>query len=167
MENQRTAYATGNSLERTRHYMGGYWVFLAKGTDTNGQFALMEVNLRKGFEPPAHTHTNEDESFHILAGEITFTIDGEEHVLKAGDFIHLPKGVAHSFKLQSDKVKMLAHLIPAGLEEFFMELSIPADKIDYPPLPSGPPDPEWIKKIGALQQKYGIVGMDNSRIKAS
>lgn len=166
METNSTAYSTKDRLARTRHYMGGYWTFLATGNETNGQFALMEINLRKGLEPPAHTHVNEDESFQIVEGEINFTVGDELHELKAGDFIHLPKGVRHSFKLQSDKVKMLGHVIPAGLENFFMELSVPADQLEYPPMPARPPSPELLTKIAALQKKYGIVGLDNSQIKA-
>lgn len=167
MDNQHNAYAITNKLERTRYYMGGYWTFLAKGLETNGQFALIEMNLRKGLEPPAHTHTQEDESFHVIEGEIDFFAGDEVHHLLPGDFIHLPKGVTHSFQLKTNRVKMLAHLVPAGLENLFLELSTPAEQLDYPPAPAGPPDPAWLKKVVALQQQYGIIGMNHSQIKAS
>lgn len=166
METKNIAYSTKNRLERTRYFMGGYWTFLANGSDTNGQFSLIEINLKKGLEPPAHTHTYEDESFHVIEGEVKFTADNVEHHLKAGELIHLPKGVTHSFKLQTDTAKLLTQMVPAGLENFFIQLSVPADKLDFPPLPIGPPSPEIIEKIALLQKKYGIVGIDNTKIKS-
>ena len=123
------------------------------------------MNLRKGVEPPAHTHTYEDESFHVLEGEVIFTAGGQEYHLRSGGFLHLPKGVPHSFKLLTEKAKVMAHLVPAGLENMFMELSRPADSLEYPPMPAGPPPAEWLLKAAALQQQYGIVGMDNTKLK--
>jgi len=166
MEKMNTTYTLKDRLQRTRYYMGGYWTFIATGRDTNGQFSLIEANLRKGIEPPAHTHTLEDESFQLLEGKMTFMIDGQEVHLEAGNFIHLPKGVNHGFKLLSDTAKVLIHLVPAGLEEMFIELSQPADKLAYPPAPIGPPSPEWLQKAAALQQRFGITLIDNSKIKA-
>jgi len=162
---QSKPYTVTSQLDRTRYYMGGYWTFLATGKETDGQFALIEMNLRKGIEPPRHTHSHEDESFHLLEGEVHFTVAEEDYHLKAGDFVHIPKGVAHHFKLESDKAKMLAHLVPAGLEEFFITLSKPADVLDFPPLPAGPPPAEFLQKITALQQQYGIKGIDNTKLK--
>lgn len=166
MSNINKVFAVQNKLERTRHFMGGYWTFLLNGSETNGQFALMEVNIRCGLEPPPHMHTKEDETFHILEGEITLTADHVEHHLKAGELIHLPRGVMHSFKAQTEKVKMLAHIAPAGLEEMFIAMSTPADTMDYPSAPAGPPPPEVLQRIGVLQAQYGIIGMQNKDIKA-
>jgi quercetin dioxygenase-like cupin family protein len=167
MDNNSFILSEKNRLERTRHYLGGYWTFIATGAETNGQFALMETNYRKGLVPPPHTHTMEDETWQVLEGEVIFTVGELTQTLKPGDFIFLPKNIQHSFVLESDTAKMLLQVFPAGLENFFMELSVPADKVGYPPLPSGPPSPEWITKVIALQQKYGLLGLDNSKIKAS
>lgn len=154
-------------LERTRYYMGGYWTFLATGEDTNGQFSLIELNLRGGVEPPAHTHSYEDESFHILEGELLVCRGEEQYILKAGDFVHLPKGIRHSFKVNGERAKVLMHIAPAGLENMFLALSQPADKLDFPPPPQGPPPAEWLQKLVTLQQKFGILNIDNAKIKAS
>ena len=166
MEPQDIITPSADKLQRTRYYMGGYWTFLATAADTNGQFSLIEANLRKGLEPPRHTHTHEDESFHVIEGEIVIAAGQEQYVLKTGDFLHIPKGVPHNFSLLTDKVKMLIHMVPAGLEQMFLELSQPAVAIDYPPLPAGSPSPELLQKIALLQQKYGITGMENNHIKS-
>ena len=86
-------------------------------------------------------------------------------MLKTGDFIHLPKGIRHSFKVNGERAKVIMHIVPAGLENMFLELSQPADKLDFPPVPQGPPPDEWLQKLAALQKKYGIVNMDNNKIK--
>ncbi|MET0394848.1 MAG: cupin domain-containing protein [Chitinophagaceae bacterium] len=153
------------TVDRCRYYMGGYWVFLVTGADTEGRYALMEVNVRKGLEPPPHVHQHEDEMYYLLEGEMLFAAGETEQVLKAGDFIYLPKGIPHYWKLQSDTARFLLQVSPAGLEEMFLGLSRPADQLDYPPAPTGPPSAELLQKIGALQKKYGIAGIDNSRIK--
>lgn len=159
-------YHLTNKLERTRYYMGGYWTFLATAADTGGQFSLIEANLRQGMEPPAHTHTFEDESFQLLEGEMIFTAGDQQYLLRAGEFLHLPKGVQHTFKVISPTAKVLIHLVPAGLEAMFLELSQPAAALDFPPPPAGPPSPEWLERLTALQQKFGIRKMDNQQIRS-
>jgi quercetin dioxygenase-like cupin family protein len=158
-------YHLNNKLARTRYYMGGYWTFLATAADTGGQFSLIEANLRQGMEPPAHTHTFEDESFQLLEGEMIFTAGDKQYLLRAGEFLHLPKGVQHTFRVISPTAKVLIHLVPAGLEAMFLELSQPAAALDFPPSPAGPPSPEWLELVAALQQRFGIRNMDNRHIR--
>jgi len=158
-------YAVSGDLERTRHYMGGCWTFLARGRDTDNRFALIEARLRSGLEPPPHTHTHEDEMYYILEGAMRFVVGQQTFDLKAGDSLYLPRGIAHQFKLRTDTVRILIQIAPSGLEDMFWELSKPADKIDFPPMPAGPPSPEFLEKLKGLQMKFGIMGMENSRIK--
>lgn len=145
--------------------MGGYWVFLATAADTAGQFSLIEANLRQGMEPPAHVHTFEDESFQLLEGEMLFIAAEKTYPLKAGEFLHLPKGVQHTFKVISPTAKVLIHLVPAGLEAMFMELGQPATVLDFPAAPAGPPPAAWLERLAQLQQKFGIRNIDNRQIK--
>lgn len=167
MENNTIPFTVSRNADRCRHYMGGFWIFLATGKETNGQFALIEMQIRKGMEPPPHTHTKEDEIYYLLDGEVQFMAGEEEHLLKTGDFIYLPKNIPHHWKLLSDTARILVQVMPAGLEEMFWELSKPADQLGFPPLPAGPPPPEFLQKVGELQKKHGIIGMDNTRIKSS
>jgi mannose-6-phosphate isomerase-like protein (cupin superfamily) len=39
------------------------------GADTGGAYCLLEVSLAPGMGVPRHTHTREDETYYILAGE--------------------------------------------------------------------------------------------------
>jgi quercetin dioxygenase-like cupin family protein len=165
MEKTSKLFAVQNKLARTRHFLGGYWTFLATGEETGGHFSLIEMNIRKGFEAPGHTHTHEDESFFIQEGELRVVVNGEEYHLAAGEFIHLPKGLPHAYFAKTDTVKMLCTMAPAGLENMFLTMSKPADKMDFPEIPSGPPSPELLKLIGELQAQYGIIGMQREKLK--
>jgi len=153
--------------DKSRYFMSGVWTFLATGKDTNGAFALIDCKIRKGLEPPGHMHLNEDESFYVTEGEAEFVAGDQAHLLKAGDFIHLPKNIPHKFTIKSETARFLIHLAPAGLEEFFWELSRPADSTDMPPMPTAPPSAEVIERIKALQKEYGIVGMDHNQMKTT
>jgi mannose-6-phosphate isomerase-like protein (cupin superfamily) len=46
--------------------------------------------------PLAHRHPHQDEHFVVHAGELTAVVGGVEHVLRAGDTLDVPHGVAHS-----------------------------------------------------------------------
>ena len=156
-------YISGPDPARRRWFMGGLLTLLATGADTGGRFALIESLLRQGFEPPCHLHTREDESFYVLEGEIQFTVGEATCHLKAGDFIHLPRHVPHSYRLLSPTARTLLHLAPAGLEAMFEELSIAAERPELPPRPTGPPPPEMLARIDAVQRQLGIE-MQQERI---
>jgi quercetin dioxygenase-like cupin family protein len=128
--------------------------FLATGEDTNGRYALWEAIVPPGGGPPPHIHSREEEGFYVLEGEITFTINGERVMAKAGTFANMPVGTPHSFKNESGKTaRLLISVAPAGLERMFFEFGVT--------LPEGsttalPPTEEEIKKLLAVAPSYGI-----------
>src|ERR1700751_3343301 len=106
--------------------VGDVYRFLATGDDTGGKYALFEALVGPGGGPPPHVHSREDESFYVLEGELTFTVNGERVVAKAGTFANMPVGTPHSFKNESNKpAKMLISVAPAGLEQMFIEVGVP------------------------------------------
>lgn len=139
---------------RTIAVVGDVYRFLATGDDTTGRYAMWEAIVPPGGGPPPHVHSREEEGFYILEGEITFTVNGEKIVVKAGTFANMPVGTPHSFKNESDQpAKMLISVAPAGLEKMFFELGVP--------LPDGattalPPTKEEIEKLIAIAPRYGI-----------
>ena len=118
-----------------------YWgpgdqiTFLITGEETGGTFFMAEVSVPPGGGPPPHVHHREEESFRLLQG--TLTIQAGEKTLKAspGDFVHLPRGMVHSFQNTGDvDAKFLVLVTPAGLEKFFEEAFYPAvDRSAAPP----------------------------------
>src|SRR5262252_11004259 len=139
---------------RTVSLVGDVYRFLATGEDANGKYALIEALVGPGGGPPPHVHSREEEGFYVLEGEITFTVNGERVVAKAGTFANMPVGTPHSFKNEGDRpARMLISVAPAGLEQMFFEVGVP--------LPEGsttalPPTKEEIQKLLAVAPTYGI-----------
>ncbi len=94
------------------------------GKDTNGQLSLFFGYYVKNDGAPMHVHYKEDEQFYVLEGEVLFQIDKEQHTLKAGDMIFLPRNIPHTYFVLSDTARMLFMTTPSGkTEAFFKALS--------------------------------------------
>ena len=139
--------------ENSYWYIGHLMSLLVNSKDTAGRYALLRATERKGLEPPPHTHTKEDEAFLILEGEVVYKVGNQTFHAKDGDVMFLPRNIQHSFKIQSEKLETLIFLTPGGLENYFIEMSTPAEEVRLPPMPQGPPD---IAKLIATASKYGI-----------
>ena len=96
----------------------------------------------------------EEEAFYILDGTIVFTADGRRFTATPGSYAHLPPGVPHAFRNESDRpATMLILLAPAGLENMFLEVgTLLPDASAVPPRP-GPVD---IARLKAAVSRYGI-----------
>jgi quercetin dioxygenase-like cupin family protein len=119
---------------------------------TDGRLSQMLCRDRRGGAPPLHIHHREDETFHVIAGEITFFVGDQRIAATAGDFVFAPKEVAHAFLVTSDHAEYLASFSPAGAEQFFAEIAhqvVPGE----PAPPPSRPDPEEFARIAAT---YGI-----------
>ena len=71
--------------------------FLARTADTP-RFNLGIIDFAPGRVLEAHVHADEDDSFYILAGEVTFVFGEEETVAPPGTFVLVPPGVEHGFR---------------------------------------------------------------------
>ena len=142
--------------DNSRAIPGALFHFLATGEQTNNQFSLMFIEVHKGNEPPPHTHRNEDENYYILEGDLKFWVGDDVFDAKAGDFIHLPKNIPHRFELQSECVKELMWMTPAGLEKWFWDNSVPAVSMQPLPLMKEPPPAEMINHFVQSLSEYGI-----------
>jgi quercetin dioxygenase-like cupin family protein len=139
---------------RTIAVVGDVYRFMATGDDTNGKYAMWEAIVPPGGGPPPHVHSREEEGFYILEGEITFTVNGEKVVAKAGVFANMPVGTPHSFKNESDRpAKMLISVAPAGLEMMFFEVGVPLADGATTALP---PTKAEIEKLLEVAPRYGV-----------
>jgi quercetin dioxygenase-like cupin family protein len=130
--------------------------FKATGEETNGAFAVTEIVAQPAFGPPPHTHTREDESFYVLEGEFEVSLNNEKpFVVRAGSFVHLPKGVLHTHKaVGSGPARVLAIYVPSGVERFIAEAGQPASESDAP---AGLPDMSELQRIVGIAAKYGVT----------
>ena len=127
------AFARGRTLDRSVWYSGWLLTFLATAEETRGQFALIEATSRKGNVPPRHIHHREEETLYVLEGEMTVSVGDRTFKATPGTMVCLPRDVAHSFAIESEQLRMLILLTPAGLEGFFKEFSVPAPAMTLPP----------------------------------
>jgi len=139
---------------RTVAVVGDVYRFLATGEDTGGKYALFEAVVGPGGGPPPHVHSREEEGFYVLEGEITFTINGERVVGKAGTFANMPVGTPHSFKNEGTQTaRVLISVAPAGLERMFAEVGVPlAEGATSAPAPTK----EESDRLLAVAPRYGI-----------
>jgi quercetin dioxygenase-like cupin family protein len=137
-----------------------YWgpgdeiTFLITGEETGGAFFMAEVSVPPGGGPPPHVHHREEESFHLLRGTLTIRIGGQTVHATPGDFVHLPRGVVHSFQNTGNvDAKFLMVVTPAGLEKFFEEGFYPAgDRSAAPPLVTE----AMLARLAAAGAKHGL-----------
>ena len=127
--------------------------FLATGEDTDGTFSLVEMVAPRGTQPPPHVHTGETECFYIVEGEITFTVDGERIEGRAGTWALIPQDTPHTFRVESERAKMIVLFTRAGFERYFLEMSTPLRSLDEAP-PVFEPD---IPRLVAIAEKYGCA----------
>lgn len=134
--------------------VGDVYRILATGEQTSGAYALCEARVLPGGGPPPHLHRREDESFFVLEGEITFTVDGRKVVATAGSFLQAPRNLPHAFKNEgSVPARLLILAVPAGFEKFLAEFAQPVSAFDSAPLPVT--DAE-IRKLLTVAPEYGI-----------
>ena len=99
-----------NEHEREYRFGDSGPKYLMQGPRMN--FAL--VRFKPGEDFKAHYHNVMEENFYILEGEVVIVVDAEEHILTAGDMIHIEPGEAHYLVNRADKpVKMVAVLAPS------------------------------------------------------
>jgi quercetin dioxygenase-like cupin family protein len=153
MLSQFIHHTTGHG--KTYSVVGDKYTMLATGAQTGGAFCLAESTVPPGGGPPPHYHTREEESFYVLEGEITFTVDGRAVIGQPGAFVQIPRNTPHAFKNATDlPARMLILCTPAGFDEFMARVATELPSPDAPPVP---PSPAEIEKLLSIAPDYGIV----------
>jgi quercetin dioxygenase-like cupin family protein len=124
------------------------------GSQTGGEFALIEAVMPPGGDGGLHIHTREDESIHLLEGELHVTIGQENFVLKAGQSYFAPRNIPHRLRNRSNiAARALLINTPGTFDEFVQKAGIPpADAAAS----AGPPDPESVQQILMLAESFGV-----------
>lgn len=102
--------------------MGTLFTYLITGAGSGGSYFTLIVDVGPEAGPPPHIHHLEEEQFYVLEGQLTYSAGDQTFEVKTGDFIHIPRGTAHSFKNGSKPSRLLATFAPAGIEGFFREV---------------------------------------------
>jgi quercetin dioxygenase-like cupin family protein len=137
--------------------MGSLFEHLASAGETGGLFDVSLVTQPPGIATPLHVHTNEAEAFYLIEGTMTYRAGEETHRLAAGDFIYLPKGVPHAFRITgSTPVRFLGLVAPGGLMALYDEVGMPARERRLPGA-DGLAAAEEIPRWNEVGPRYGLT----------
>jgi hypothetical protein len=83
-------------------------------------------------------------------------VQDQEHRLGPGDILLGPKGVPHTYRVESPQGgRCLTVTVRGDFERFLRAMSRPAERPELPP-PGGPPTADAIQVLTATAAKYGI-----------
>ena len=119
-----------------------------------GRFSLLESLGARGDSPPPHIHHDEDEVFHVIEGELSLTVDGERTAVPAGQTAFAPRGVPHTYRVESEQARWLVLTAPGEFESFVRAASRPAERPTLPPAVD--PSPEQVAGLARLSAAHGI-----------
>jgi mannose-6-phosphate isomerase-like protein (cupin superfamily) len=118
--------------------------------------SVMETLAPHGDSAPLHVHRTEDEIFHVLEGELRMRAGDTEVKIGAGETILAPKGVPHTYRVESrEGARWLVITRRGDFERFVRAHSRPAEQPDLP-TPQGPPTPEQADALAAAASDHGI-----------
>jgi quercetin dioxygenase-like cupin family protein len=123
--------------------------------DGNDRVSVLEHTARRGDSPPMHVHVNEDEIFHILEGDFRFRVGTDDRRGQPGDTVLAPKGVAHTYRVESDRGRWLTVTAHQDFEDFVRAMARHADAKELPP-PGGPPGEAAIAALVDTAKRFGI-----------
>ena len=107
--------------------MGSLFEHLLTTEESGGRLGVALVTQPPGTATPLHRHTHEAEAFFLLAGTMTYRAGDEEFRLGEGDFIWLPAGLPHAFRVTgSEPVRFLGLSDPGHLFGLYDEVGLPA-----------------------------------------
>ena len=79
-------------------------------------FVTRRFTLEPGGRIPEHRHENIEHEQVMLQGEMVLTLDGEERVVRTGDCIFIPAGVAHSYANRGSETVRFLCIVPRTSE---------------------------------------------------
>ena len=149
------AYSREVNVDSTIKYMGQVITVLAKGTETNGRPAFMEVKVRPGPEPPPHIHEREHELFFVLVGAIRFYTPEKTFGVQADGVGFLPQCKPHTFACVTEEIRALIMVGATGDKTVGMDGYLPAmgeparDMVLPAAVTNSIKDPEQAISVGA------------------
>ncbi len=136
-------------------FMGSLIELKATGDDTDGALTAFEMTIGpSSLGAPPHKH-DFGEAVYVLEGTLTYHIGDRTVEASAGSFLIFPKGTMEWFENTADSPARALAIYPrAGMENFFIETSQPAESRSLPPPPPAPTPAEF-EKLAAAAKRQG------------
>ncbi|GAA3748976.1 cupin domain-containing protein [Streptomyces tremellae] len=93
--------------------------------ETGGALGVTHFDAVRGERAPRHTHTREDEIFIIEGGEVHLTVGDATETVRGAGVLFLPRGIPHSYLVESETARFYVITTPGGFERFFSETGYP------------------------------------------
>ena len=124
---------------------GEYTNIIVSTEQSNGEYVISDGAIHPDGFIPEHYHKWEDQTFHVLEGEVEAKIGNKIYQLSTGDSIHCPRGITHYMKNNSTKnVRLLSYIFPGTwAEDYFEETSRQNHSGEY--------------DLELVEEKYGVV----------
>ncbi len=88
---------------------------------TASEYVISDRSIAPGGFIPDHYHKWEDQTFHIIEGELEAKVGDQIMKIGPGDTIHTPRGVSHYMKNTGDiPAKLISYIFPGDWAEDFM-----------------------------------------------
>jgi mannose-6-phosphate isomerase-like protein (cupin superfamily) len=118
--------------------------------------SVLEELASHGDSAPLHLHKTEDEIFHVLDGELRLRAGDADLRIGAGETMLAPKGVPHTYRVESPEgARWLVITRRGDFERFVRALSRRAERPQLP-APQGPPTPEQADALASAAREHGI-----------
>jgi mannose-6-phosphate isomerase-like protein (cupin superfamily) len=152
MSNKQTIYVQESP---SYIFLGVTMQIHLSGEQTGGEFSLIEAVMPPGGDGGLHVHSREDESVHLLDGDLDVTIGQQTFALKAGQSYFAPRNIPHRVRNTGD-VPARALLIntPGTFDKF---VSIAGAPVGQHTAASALPDTEQMRRLLALADEFGIT----------
>jgi mannose-6-phosphate isomerase-like protein (cupin superfamily) len=134
--------------------MGSLFEQLVGSDRTADAFGASLVTQPPGLATPTHVHTREAEAWFVLEGSVRYLAGDELVELGAGDFIYLPRGLPHAFRITGTRpARYLALAVPGRVMSLYDEVGVPAPSRQ---LPDGGIPPDDVRRWLELAPSYGL-----------
>lgn len=91
--------------------------FLETSASTNGARVRTRDLLKpEGLRAAPHVHKDQDETYEVISGRLTYVLDGKEHVAEAGSTVVLPRGVGHQHYCHGPEDTLVIQSMTPGLD---------------------------------------------------
>ena len=88
---------------------------------TNSEYVISNGVIAPEAFIPDHYHKWEDQTFHIIEGQLEAKIGEDIYTLGPGDSAHCPRGVSHFMKNIGDtQARLISYIFPGDWAEEFM-----------------------------------------------
>jgi len=136
-------------------FLGTLAIVRTPGNAVGDRYSLIEFLFPRGASPPLHTHP-QDESYIVLDGQLTIRAGEQRFRLETGATAAVPRGVPHTFRVDSDTARVLLLSTPAGIEGLFLDGGVRAATPTLPPPDTPRPSAEELERIFAAHEVVNV-----------